>query len=260
MEAEGAPSPGLRGPLGRRAGGSGGGGERLQARGPGRSHLAREPHLAGRAGGQASERAGRLGAPPRSPAPPGTLGSAGRGRAAPTHKQRGAQPSSAGAAGEPAARSGVGGLRGRDGGFAPRASRRGQWPELDDRCGGAAGARAQDRWSRREPGSLRRRLPGSRAGGVPSTRFCLRPKHTAGEAEPARVAAPAAPPPSSFCSAPSGPSPKRQRSPGCVGAPPPSSPSRAALAAPGRGQFSKSVSQRFDGCGFSLGANGCFTK
>lgn len=131
--------------------------------GGGRSHLAR---------GRTSQvpQAGRLGARPRDPAPPGTLVSAGGGHTAPTHRQPGRAAILCSAAGEPGERPGLaGGGAGPGRELAARAPRRGQWLGLDDRCGGAGLAEGGPRsssgpvvpkQSRARPAAGRARGPG----------------------------------------------------------------------------------------------------
>lgn len=115
---------------------------------------------------RSGRRAGRRGARPRDPAPPGTLGSAGRGRTAPAQPQR----ERSGPLQAPRV-SGAGGARAAGfAGFAVRAARRGRGPGLDGRCGGAGPAALEPRTAgpRGEPGSPGGRPgAGSRGPGVP---------------------------------------------------------------------------------------------
>lgn len=140
-EGEGKDREGLRGGLSE---GGGGGGRPL----PG-SPRPSSPRAAPRGPGGAVRGA----APGPRPAPPGTLGSAGRGRTARTHGSLGAQPSSARAAGERGAA--------RVGGSGVRAARSAEGPEQDDRCGGAGspaeGAVAAGAQDRRDPGAAHTR-------------------------------------------------------------------------------------------------------
>lgn len=164
-------------------------------------------------------RAGRRGARPRDPAPPGSLGSAGRERSdgrAGSRERNGPLRR----AGEPDSRPGSAGGGGLLGPWlraalsaeaAVTGTGRQVWRRRPSR--GAVHTPAPGRWSPKGSGPAP--PPAGPGPGVSAHASRVLSKYTAGEAEPAGAGAPAAARPS-----PGVPLPQCPRPPGCVGAPP----------------------------------------